>query len=128
MSFLSALANLGRDIEHVVVPGQQAPQALPQAPIAQAGYSPDITYNPSPNTNIPYSSHNLQQVQNSHGVFQPQQFRQILPDYAPVQQYSGNSQGIGIQGVQNPGYIAAQSGQFSRYMPIQNGYDQNIQF
>lgn len=44
------------------------------------------------------------------------------------QQYGGYTQGIGIQGTQNPGYIPMQDSQYRRYMPLQNGYDQTIQF
>lgn len=44
------------------------------------------------------------------------------------QQYGNYSQGMNIQGAQNPGLIPVQGSQFHNYMPIQNGYDQKIQF
>jgi hypothetical protein len=44
-----------------VAPRRQAidPRMNPRDPASQ-GYAPEITYNPNPNTNLPYSSHSME--------------------------------------------------------------------
>lgn len=54
MNFLQTLLNAGKDVEHAVFGGGQHPS------VPQAASAPDITYNPNPNTNVPYSAHTPQ--------------------------------------------------------------------
>lgn len=70
---------LAPQLQQHMQPMQRLPQIAPQDPASQ-GYLPDTTYNPNPNTNLPWSSHSMALVQRMNQVMhQPLQQPGNLP-------------------------------------------------
>lgn len=114
---------------HAGAPGT-SDGALPPAVVA--GKRPDGSFGPmSYKSTVPEGSvQSAQSAQFGPGQLPPQiiqpKFLKGIPRQATFSLPPQNAPVV--QGAFNPGYIPMQGSQFTRYAPIQNGYDQTIQY